>query len=67
MSEKSSKQELAYEFRNWLCTDLIKADKFLAQHPFVLDYPVYGRSESAIDYFVTENSCCSFDGSLRDG
>jgi ankyrin repeat protein len=55
MPKKPSKQERAYEFRHLLGTDLAAAESILREHPFVLDHPVYGNSESAVHYFATGN------------
>lgn len=55
MPKKPSKQERAHDFRYALGTDLAKAASILREHPFVLDHPVYGDSESALHYFATGN------------
>lgn len=55
MPKKPSKQERAYDFRHALETDFSKAESILREHPFVLDHPVFGDSESSLHYFAVEN------------
>ncbi len=47
--------ELASEFRAALVSDLGLAAKLLVKHPKLIDHPVFGRSESALHFFATEN------------
>lgn len=55
MAKKRSHKELGYEFRYALETDFEKAGSILREHPFLIDFPVYGESESALHFYSTEN------------
>ena len=47
--------ELASEFRAALVSDLALAARLLVKHPSLIDHPVFGRSESALHFFATED------------
>lgn len=47
--------EIAREFRYALATDLEVAESLFRKRPELIDYPVYGDSESALHFFATEN------------
>ncbi len=55
MSKKPSTEQLALEFRTALVTDFSVATRLLVKHPGLLDSPVYGRSETALHFYATEN------------
>ena len=55
MSKKLSKDEAVCEFRDALATNFSEAEKRLKAHPDLIDYPVYGKSETALQFFSTEN------------
>jgi len=55
MPKKPSMEELASEFRAALVSDLALAARLLLKHPSLIDHPVFGRSESALHFFATEN------------
>lgn len=67
MLEKPSMKETASEFRAALVTDLRRAGSFLAKHPRLIDYPVYGDTESALHFFATENRSDIVDWLLKNG
>lgn len=48
-------QENAYAFRGTLSSDLEEAGRMLKLHPVLIDFPVYGSSESALHFFAVEN------------
>ncbi|MGL4399317.1 MAG: ankyrin repeat domain-containing protein [Luteolibacter sp.] len=48
-------KNLASEFRAALVSDLALAARLLVKHPSLIDQPVFGRSESALHFFATEN------------
>ena len=55
MAKKVSLKEIAHEFRGELSVDLSRAGELLGKHPQLIDYPVFGDSESALHFFATEN------------
>ena len=55
MPENPNMEETANEFRCLLAADLPRAGSLLALQPSLINYPVYGSSESALHYFATEN------------
>lgn len=67
MPKKPSKQELAYEFRYALSSNLAKAEECLRLNPWLIDHPVYGDSESALHFFATENYREIVDWLLNNG
>ena len=55
MPKKPSMKENAYAFRHALTTDRDEAARLLKVHPELIDYPVFGESESALHFFAVEN------------
>ena len=55
MPKKLNTEDLASQFRAALASDLALAARILVKHPGLIDHPVYGRSESALHFFATEN------------
>lgn len=55
MPKKPSMKESAYAFRHALTCDRSEAAKLLRKYPQLIDYPVYGDSESALHFFAVEN------------
>lgn len=55
MPKKISMAEIAHQFRGELASDFTRAGVLLGSHPQLIDYPVYGDSESALHFFATEN------------
>jgi hypothetical protein len=49
------RRDQAYEFRGWLTADLGKAGELLDKHPWLLETPVYGKSETALHFFAVED------------
>ncbi len=45
----------AYAFRHALTADRDEAGRLLRVHPELIDYPVFGDSESALHFFAVEN------------
>ncbi|MEM7479849.1 MAG: ankyrin repeat domain-containing protein [Acidobacteriota bacterium] len=45
----------AHAFRAALIGDRMKAERLLKRYPGLIDYPVYGDSESALHFFAVEN------------
>lgn len=54
MPHKPSKQDHARAFRNALSSDLEQASDLLKRQPDLIDYPVFGESESALHFFAVE-------------
>lgn len=52
---KPTKKEPAFEFRAALASDLDLAAGILRKNPGLIDHPVFGKSESALHFFATEN------------
>lgn len=48
-------EERAWAFRQALISDRNEAGKLLKIHPELIDFPVYGGSESALHFFAVEN------------
>jgi len=55
MPKKPSMKDIAYAFRHALTADRNEAARLLKVHPELIDYPVYGDSESALHFFSVEN------------
>jgi ankyrin repeat protein len=60
-------KETASEFRDALAMDLRRAGLLLVKHPSLIDYPVYGSSESALHFFATEDRCDIVAWLLQNG
>jgi ankyrin repeat protein len=48
-------EQLVLEFRAALVSDLVLAARLLEKHPNLIEHPVYGRSETALHFYATEN------------
>ena len=55
MPRKASKAERAKDFRFLLETDLSQAERILGEDPSLIDFPVYGKFETALHFFAIEN------------
>jgi ankyrin repeat protein len=55
MPKKPSMKDHAYAFRYALTADRDDAGRLLKVRPELIDYPVYGASESALHFFAVEN------------
>jgi ankyrin repeat protein len=55
MPKKPSMKENAYAFRHALTSDRSEAGRLLKLHPELIDFPVFGNSESALHFFAVEN------------
>ena len=67
MPNKLSIKEKAYAFRHALSFDLEKAGRLLKEEPTLLDYPIFGESESGVHFFAVENRIEVIDWLLARG
>ncbi|MEO1368160.1 MAG: ankyrin repeat domain-containing protein [Acidobacteriota bacterium] len=55
MPKKQNMKDIGYAFRHALTTDRDEAGRLLKDHPELIDYPVFGDSESALHFFAVES------------